>query len=262
MSSVNNELPNPFDIRRTILSMLYRGGASHVGPCMSMVEVLTAAYSCVDLDGIRHAGRDRDRIFVSKGHSAAALYAVMHHFGLLERELLGTYHLDGSLLAGHVSHAIKGVEHSTGALGHGLSVACGAALAIRALRAQGMTTRRPLIVTIVGDGEIQEGSIWESLMFACHQRLPMLIVVDNNRAIQVLEQRLLAPGFGHVLAPLIVVPGFCLFLGFPQVDAAGVLVIFGHHIVFAGQTFHTFVLGRGGGHLLNELFFISNFHWK
>ncbi len=98
---------------------------------MSVVEILIAVYGACDIDAILTGHPGRDRVFVSKGHGAAATYATMHHFGLLSEELLATYHQDGSLLAGHVSHAVPRVEHSTGALGHGLPVAVGAAIGLR-----------------------------------------------------------------------------------------------------------------------------------
>jgi transketolase len=91
--------------------------------------------------------------------------------------LLDTYHLDGSGLTGHVSHAVHGVEHSTGALGHGINVAVGCALG---LRSRGY--HDSLALTLVGDGEIQEGSIWEALMYAVHVKLNNFIaLVDNNK---------------------------------------------------------------------------------
>ena len=100
----------------------------------------------------------------------------MHHFGLLSEELLATYHQDDSLLAGHVSHAVPRVEHSTGALGHGLPVAVGAAIG---LASAGFTDAS--VFCVLGDGEIQEGSVWEALMLASHRRLSRLIpIVDNN----------------------------------------------------------------------------------
>ncbi len=167
---------DPVEVRRTVLEMLYRGGASHLGSNMSAIEMLIAMYSTVDCDLIRQVEPGRDRILVSKGHCAAATYAVMAHNGIIPKQLLDTYHKDGSVLAGHVSHAVNGVEHSTGALGHGLSVGVGCALG---LRSRGLNDRRVLV--LCGDGEIQEGSIWEALMLAVHLRLGNLtVLIDNN----------------------------------------------------------------------------------
>jgi transketolase len=168
---------DPKEVRKTILSILHSGKAAHLGSSMSMVEMLIAAYSAVDVGKIKRREPDRDRVIVSKGHAAAATYSVMHHFGLLEADRLKGYYQDGSLYAGHVSHGVEHVEHSTGALGHGLSVGCGCALG---LRARGNGDAR--VFVLLGDGEIQEGAVWEALMFAHHNRLANLVVmIDNNR---------------------------------------------------------------------------------
>lgn len=172
-----NSPPHPDEVRRTILSMLYRGQASHLGTSMSMVEILIAVYGACNVDAIACDRADRDRIFVSKGHGAACTYAVMHHYGLLDAATIDSYHRNGSVLAGHVSHAVAKVEHSTGALGHGLPVAVGTAIG---LCSRGFDDAK--VFCILGDGEIQEGSNWEALMLASHRRLHRLIpIVDNNR---------------------------------------------------------------------------------
>ena len=170
-------LPDPRAVRQTILDMIHGGQASHLGTSMSVVEILIAVYGACEVESISAGSADRDRVFVSKGHGAAATYAVMHHFGLLDAATVASYHRNGSVLAGHVSHAVSGVEHSTGALGHGLPVAVGTALG---LRSAGSPDAR--VFCILGDGEIQEGAVWEALMFAAHHRLSRLIpIVDNNR---------------------------------------------------------------------------------
>ena len=144
---------------------------------MSIVEMLVAAYGSCDIDKIRSHAPDRGRVFVSKGHSAAAVYSVMHHYGLIDDDTVRTYHKDGSLLAGHVSHGAPYVEHSTGALGHGISVATGCALG---LKSKGYENAK--VFALLGDGELQEGSVWEAVMFANHNRLSNLILmIDNNK---------------------------------------------------------------------------------
>jgi transketolase len=144
---------------------------------MSMIEILIAVYSSVDVGRIKASAPDRDIVIVSKGHCAAATYGVMNHFGLIDQATLATYHADGSRLAGHVSHSAPFVEHSTGALGHGLAVACGCALG---QRSRGFGDSRTFV--IVGDGELQEGSVWEALMLARQHGLSNLVtLVDNNR---------------------------------------------------------------------------------
>ncbi len=171
------QVVDPNAVRQSVLTMLYRAKASHLGSNMSAIEMLIAMYSSVDCEKIRIQQSDRSRILISKGHCAAATYATLAHFRILPMHLLETYHLDGSKLTGHVSHMVEGVEHSTGALGHGINVALGCALG---LRSRGHGNR--LVLTLVGDGEIQEGSIWEAMMLAVHLKLKNFItLVDNNR---------------------------------------------------------------------------------
>jgi transketolase len=163
-------------IRRTAIEMLYRARASHLGPSMSVIDLLAAIYGKVDLARIRACSPDRDRVILSKGHAAAGLYATLWHFNLLDLDPRLHYCREGSPLAGHASHAVQAVEHSTGALGHGLPVAVGCALGLRSL---GHACSRTYVV--VGDGELQEGSNWEALMLARHHHLSNLtILVDAN----------------------------------------------------------------------------------
>jgi transketolase len=166
----------PVDVRRSVLAMLHRAKASHLGSNMSAIEILVAMYGSADCGKIRDQAPDRSRILISKGHCAAATYATMAHFGILPMSLLNTYHLEGSLLTGHVNHNVDGVEHSTGGLGHGINVAVGCALG---LRSRGYPERS--VFAMLGDGELQEGSIWEAMMYVSHINLCNLItLVDNN----------------------------------------------------------------------------------
>ena len=164
-------------IRLKTLDVLYKSQASHLGTSMSCVEILVAIYSLLDCDKIISKKNDRCRVFVSKGHAAASTYAVMNYFGLITDEELNTYHLDGSNLCGHVSHAVDCVEHSTGALGHGMPVAVGSAIG---LKNQNFKNSRS--IAICGDGELQEGSIWEALMLAAHCNLDnFCLIIDYNK---------------------------------------------------------------------------------
>jgi transketolase len=192
-----NRLADPVAIRLTILDMLYRAKASHLGSSMSVVEMLIAMFGSTQVEKIRDRTPDRSRVIVSKGHCAAATYATMAHFGIIPIALLESYHTDHSLLAGHVSHAVRGVEHSTGALGHGINVAVGCAIGLRS-----RNVRDALALALVGDGEIQEGSVWEALMLASHLKLNNFVtLLDNNRISsitdtdKVLDQRPLAQRF-------------------------------------------------------------------
>jgi transketolase len=167
---------NAHQTRVRALEMLYRGRASHLGTSMSIVEMLTAIYESIDVERIKTHDPARDRIIVSKGHGAAAAYSALAQFGVLPADEAATYHTDGSMLSGHVSHMVPGIEHSTGALGHGLPVSVGIALG---LRSKSYSSSR--VFVIVGDGELQEGSNWEALMLASHLRLANLVILlDNN----------------------------------------------------------------------------------
>jgi len=171
------------EIRLKIIDLLYRAGASHLGSNMSVVEILIAMYGLCNIQKIHDQVNERSRIIVSKGHCAAATYVVSNAFGLLTNLLLETYHQDNSLLAGHVSHSVPYVEHSTGALGHGLSVAVGCAIGLKS-----RSIKDSLSLCLCGDGEIQEGSIWEALMFAGHKKLDNLVVfIDYNKISSITE---------------------------------------------------------------------------
>jgi transketolase len=175
---MKNNYLNTNDTRLKILKLLYKSKASHLGSNMSVVEILTAIYSLIDIDKIKINSPDRSRVFISKGHCACATYSVMNSFGLIDDETLSTYHSNNSLLAGHVSHSVEGVEHSTGALGHGVSVALGAAIGLKSKKYE----KNPLVFTLCGDGEIQEGSVWEAFMLAGHLKLNNFIVlIDYNK---------------------------------------------------------------------------------
>jgi len=133
------------------------------------------AWSC-GLTPKRPTWNERDRLIVSKGHGAAVLYAVLAERGFFPVGELMTYGQDGSPFTGHVSHHVPGVELSTGSLGHGLPVGCGLALAARRDRALYRT------YVILSDGELDEGSNWEAILFAGHHQLSRLTaLVDYNK---------------------------------------------------------------------------------
>ena len=165
------------DIRADALRMVHCAHASHIGSCLSMAELLAVLYGVVlNIDPLQPNDPGRDRFILSKGHGTAILYAVLAERGFFNHGLLGGYCADGSLLMGHASHKVPGVEFSTGSLGHGLPVACGIALAA----ARSAETFRTLV--LVGDGELDEGSNWEAAMFAgAHHLSNLTVVVDRNR---------------------------------------------------------------------------------
>lgn len=155
--------------------MTNRARSSHIGTCLSMADILAVLYGAVlRYDATSPAAPERDRLVLSKGHGAAALYAVLAETGFFPAAMLDGFCQEGSLLAGHATRGVPGVEVSTGSLGHGLSLACGMALAARD------DARR--IFALLSDGELDEGSTWEALLFAGHQKLAGLCaIVDYNR---------------------------------------------------------------------------------
>jgi transketolase len=166
-------------IRLTLLEMVNKGNAAHIGSALSMVEILNAVYRSVEVSKIMEQAPDRDRVILSKGHGTSGLYAVMHHHGLLSKQDIDSYFQNGSVMAGHASHFIDNVEHSTGALGHGLSVGLGSAIGSRAKQIDNR------VFVVVGDGELHEGSNWEAIMYAAHQSIGNLcVLVDKNERSQ------------------------------------------------------------------------------
>lgn len=165
------------DIRLDVLEMVHRARASHVGACFSIVDALAVLYGRVmRLRPQDPAWEDRDRFILSKGHAAAAVYATLARIGVLSREDLQTYGADGSLYMTHVSHKIRGVEFSSGSLGHGLPFGTGKALAAKR---RGRAWR---VFVMLSDGEMDEGSNWEALMFAAHHQLDNLVaIIDYNK---------------------------------------------------------------------------------
>ena len=165
-------------VRAHVLRMTSGGRSSHVGSTLSCADILAVLYSGIlRVDPAAPDWPARDRFVMSKGHAGAALYAVLAQSGFFGTELLDQHYQNGSFLSGHVSHVgVPGVELSTGSLGHGLPV--GAGLAWRARQcAQPWRT-----YVLLGDGECDEGSVWEAAMFARHHDLSNLIaVVDYNK---------------------------------------------------------------------------------
>ncbi len=165
-------------IRKHALSMTYRSGASHIGPALSIADIVAVLYSEVlKLNPKQPDWQDRDYFILSKGHAGIAVYAALALRGFFPEAELEHYYANGSNLCGHVSHKnVPGVELSTGSLGHGLAVGNGLALALR------MDKRPNRVFVLLGDGECDEGSIWEAALFAGHHRLSNLVaIIDHNK---------------------------------------------------------------------------------
>ena len=164
-------------IRAHALRMVHAAKASHIGGCLSMADLLAVLYTRIlRIDAARPDDPDRDRFILSKGHATAIMYAALAERGFFPLEELQTFCVNGSKLTGHISHAVTGVEVSTGSLGHGLPIAAGMALAAKSDR------RAWRVFCLLSDGECDEGSNWEAILFAPHHKLDNLIaIVDYNK---------------------------------------------------------------------------------
>jgi transketolase len=163
-------------IRRHAIEMTHLSGGSHIGAIMSVADIIAVLYSEVmKFDSISPQWAERDRFILSKGHAGAAIYAALAENGFFEVEELKTHYANGSRLSGHVSHHLPGVDFSTGSLGHGLSAGAGMAYAAK------KDGREYKVYVVLGDGECDEGSVWEAALFANHFRLNNLVaIVDHN----------------------------------------------------------------------------------
>lgn len=165
-------------LRWTILDMIVKAKGSHIGPSLSMVEILLVLYDKILChDPADPFNPNRDRFILSKGHGCAALYVVLAECGFFSKKELETFIQAGSRLGGHPERGkAPGVEMSAGSLAHGLSVAAGVALAAK-LNGQSYRT-----FCLVGDGECEEGAIWEAALFSAHRHLDNLsVIVDFNK---------------------------------------------------------------------------------
>lgn len=163
--------------RLNVLRMVRAGGSGHLGGALSCIDIVTALYFAI-MRVNPQAPKDpnRDRFLLSAGHKAMAQYAVLGRRGYFEETLYDTYGSVGSKLGGHPDlHKLPGIEANTGALGHGLSIAAGMALGLRAASNGGR------VFTVLGDGELPEGANWEGASIAAHHRLDNLVAfVDVN----------------------------------------------------------------------------------
>jgi transketolase len=171
---MNNRPSLARQIRRIILEQSRRANVGHIGSALSIADLVAGLYGSV-LNIPSPGAPDRDRFILSKGHAALAVYAALFTKGWLTAQQLQTYCADASILGVHPEHVLPGIDFSTGSLGQGLSFGVGAALAARIEH----SARR--VYVLVSDAECNEGSVWESVMFAAHWRLENLFVlVDLN----------------------------------------------------------------------------------
>jgi transketolase len=155
-------------IRRSIIDQSKRAHVGHIGSALSIADILVALFS-------RVIDPQNDVFILSKGHAALAQYCILEQMGVINREKLDTYCGDDSQLGVHPDHTLAGVTFSTGSLGHGPSLGAGVALAKR------MAGKPGRVFVLISDAELNEGSVWEALMFAGHHKLEKLcLVLDNN----------------------------------------------------------------------------------
>lgn len=170
-------MTSPKEIRKEILKMGLASKAAHLGSALSLVEILyTLYFKVANYDKENMHSPDRDKIILSKGHGSAALYAVLNKKGIIPDNAIAKYSINGGVLPCHIDmNAADGLEASAGALGHGIGIAVGMALANKVDKNKGR------VYTIIGDGEAQEGSVWEAAELASTRGLDNLtVIVDFN----------------------------------------------------------------------------------
>lgn len=166
--------------RKTILTIIKQANAGHTGGSLSCIDILNVLYNQVmNISPATADSPDRDRYVHSKGHSVEALYTVLADRGFFAREELDTLCRAGSHFVGHPTRKVRGIEQNTGALGHGLPVAVGMALAAK------LDGRSFRVFTTMGDGELTEGSIWEAAMSAAHYKLDNLVAIVDRNTLQI-----------------------------------------------------------------------------
>ena len=164
------------DVRKGIVTSVHSAKAGHPGGSLSAADLFTFLYfEEMNIDPENPDKKDRDRFVLSKGHTAPGLYSALAHRGFFPVEDLTTLRKLGSYLQGHPNMHIPGVDMASGSLGQGISAAVGMALGAK------MDGKDFRVYTLLGDGEIQEGQVWEAAMFAGHRKLDNLcVIVDNN----------------------------------------------------------------------------------
>lgn len=175
MKSVNNEL------RMKIVEMIYDAGEGHIPSAFSIVEILSTLYSKIlKYDPANPAWEERDYFILSKGHGAAAIYAVLEKYGFIKASDIKKKGKEDGILGGHPDCTkVPGIEASTGSLGHGLATAMGIALGLK------IRKKKNKVIALIGDGESNEGTVWETALIAQNLMLGnFCIIIDNNKSIE------------------------------------------------------------------------------
>lgn len=163
-------------IRKDALEMAYLSKSSHIASAFSIADIIAVLYADIlKYDSKNPTSETRDRFILSKGHACSAVYSALARCGFFKPETLKTHYANGSMLSGHVSNKVPGVEISTGSLGHGPGIGSGIALALK------LNKKTNHVYVLIGDGECDEGSIWEMALFASQNKLNNLtIIIDKN----------------------------------------------------------------------------------
>lgn len=172
MNSKNNYKTISRDVRKQLLKISNSAKSSHIGSSLSIVDILVVLYKSILKKNI---------FILSKGHSCLALYCILQKFNYISKKVLHSYGKNNTILLSHVSHKVPGVEFSTGSLGHGLPYAVGRALAEK------INKKNKKIYVLISDGELNEGTTWESLLFASFHKLDNLIIIIDYNKIQSLD---------------------------------------------------------------------------
>lgn len=179
MKTINLQFQS-IEYRRKILEAIYRAKAGHTGGSLSCVDILNVLYNhTLDIRPDNFYQVNRDHYIHSKGHSVEALYIVLADKGFITKDVLDTMEMYGSNLIGHPSRTVPGIEQNTGALGHGLAIAVGMALAGK------MDRQNYRVFTLMGDGELTEGSVWEAGLNAAHYKLDNLVAIVDKNGLQI-----------------------------------------------------------------------------
>lgn len=163
--------------RRNVIEMVYNASSGHIGGSLSACDILTVLFhKCMNISSQNPKDENRDRFVLSKGHVSPVYYSILSQLGFIKKEDLMTFRKIGSKLQGHPCLKCPGVEVATGSLGQGLSMACGIAMSLK------LDNNPANVFVLLGDGEMQEGSVWEALMQATHRNLNNLVaIIDRNR---------------------------------------------------------------------------------
>lgn len=180
---ITNSKELAWRIRRDAIEMTHISNGSHIASILSIADIIAVLYTDImNYDSQNPSMEERDRIILSKGHAGAAIYSALAEEGFFDTEELKTHYANGSRLSGHVSHkGVPGVEFSTGSLGHGLSVGAGMAMAGK------IDKKTHRVFVVLGDGECDEGSVWECALFANQYKLENLVVIIDHNKMQSLD---------------------------------------------------------------------------